>query len=121
EVRQGFLDEVLSFPQDTDWLVHELYQEIAEELGIIMLWPEYSRYVIDLNRSPDGKSLYPDGRRETSVVPRVSFAGTALYKAGREPDITEIERRVKSYHAPYYQKIAALIADLRKNHQHVLF
>jgi N-formylglutamate deformylase len=50
---------------DTDWHVPRLY-EAGRALGATFLIAEYSRYVVDLNRPPDGTPLYP-GQAETGV------------------------------------------------------
>ena len=41
---------------DTDWHLEQLY-DFADELGASVLVATHSRYVIDLNRPPDGASL----------------------------------------------------------------
>lgn len=56
---------------DTDWRVDELY-DFAGNLGATVLKANYSRYVADLNRPPDGASLYP-GRLVTDVCPLELF------------------------------------------------
>ena len=43
---------------DTDWHLERLY-DFADELGASVLVATHSRYVVDLNRPPDGSSLYP--------------------------------------------------------------
>ncbi len=48
-------------PDDTDWFVDQLY-DFAPEIGITMITAKYSRWVIDLNRSPESRPLYSDGR-----------------------------------------------------------
>ena len=52
---------------DTDWHVAELY-DFARELGASMLVANYSRYVVDLNRSASDDVLYP-GQLVTGPVP----------------------------------------------------
>ena len=42
---------------DTDWHIERLY-DFARDLGAGMLVATHSRYVIDLNRPPDGSVLY---------------------------------------------------------------
>jgi N-formylglutamate deformylase len=43
---------------DTDWHLPRLY-EFAKAMGASILVATHSRYVVDLNRPPDGASLYP--------------------------------------------------------------
>ena len=103
---------------DTDWFVHELYS-FAPELGITVIHARYSRFVIDLNRDPEGKKLYADGRAETSLVPVTTFGLARLYR-GAEPDETEIARRRRTYYDPYHQQVAALVQELKGEFPHVL-
>ena len=42
---------------DTDWYVDRLYG-FAERMGASIISATYSRYVVDLNRSPQSESLY---------------------------------------------------------------
>jgi N-formylglutamate deformylase len=104
---------------DTDWHVGRLYGALAETLGASLLRPLASRYVVDLNRPADGHALYP-GRRETGLVPTISFAGEALYAEGAEPDAADIQRRVDTYWQPYHAAIAQELERLRQAHGHVV-
>ena len=56
---------------DTDWHMDRLY-DFARELGAGMLLATHSRYVVDLNRDPLGKPLYP-GADNTEVCPTSRF------------------------------------------------
>ena len=50
-------DHILQLP-DTDWYVDQLYQ-FATELGIPLIYANYSRYIVDLNRQlPGQQQLY---------------------------------------------------------------
>jgi N-formylglutamate amidohydrolase len=42
---------------DCDWHLDRLYA-FAKRLGASILTPTYARYVVDLNRPPDGANLY---------------------------------------------------------------
>jgi N-formylglutamate deformylase len=103
---------------DTDWHVDQLYG-FARELGASILVPNYSRYVIDLNRPRDGAALYP-GQRETGLVPTISFADEALYLEGAEPDHAEIADRVRHYWQPYHDALSAEIGRLHARHGRVV-
>ncbi len=92
---------------DTDWFIPQLYQ-FAGELGATIIRATHSRYVVDLNRPPDGEPLYP-GRRETGVCPIETFAGDDLYGAGDEPSPEEIAARLQRYWQPYHDQLLALI------------
>jgi N-formylglutamate deformylase len=99
---------------DTDWYIPELYN-FAGELGAGVLRATHSRYVVDLNRPPDGAPLYP-GRRETGVCPVETFDGELLYPAGDEPSQGEIESRLERYWRPYHDRVATLIAERVARH-----
>jgi len=88
---------------DTDWYVDRLYN-FLDDLGASVLTAKYNRYVIDLNRGPDGAALYP-GQNETEICPTTSFENKALYLDGKLPDEAEIKRRQKLYWQPYHDKI----------------
>lgn len=100
---------------DTDWRVHELY-DFAPAAGITLIRARYSRFVVDLNRDPEGKKLYADGRAETGLVPFKTFGQHAIYEAGAEPAAPQIAARVKAYYDPYHAEVAALLAALKAEH-----
>ena len=88
---------------DTDWYLDRLY-DFADELGASVLKANYSRYVIDLNRAPDSKPLYPDANN-TELVPTSTFTEKPLYKRGRNPSSDEILERREAYWIPYHKCI----------------
>lgn len=99
---------------DTDWHLDRLYA-FARELGASFLWARYSRYVIDLNRSPDDGNLYP-GQTKTGLCPTHTFDGQSLYRDGGEVSDTERERRRQAYWQPYHDKLRAEIGRLHAGH-----
>jgi len=99
---------------DTDWQVSRLYG-FAAAVGASILRPVYSRYVVDLNRPPDGAALYP-GAPNTGLCPTASFAGESLYQTGAEPDPDEIEARRARYWQPYHKQLRETLAALRARH-----
>ena len=103
---------------DTDWNVHRLY-DFAAELGVSLLTPRYARYVIDLNRSPEGQALYP-GASNTELCPTTTFQHRPIYRDGEVPDEAEIAERRRLYWQPYHDKIAATLATLKGLHGRVL-
>jgi N-formylglutamate deformylase len=103
---------------DTDWDVDLLYAA-AGELGVTTLRPTYSRYVVDLNRDPNDKPLYP-GARTSSVCPTETFAGEALYAPGDAPDRDEIAMRIATYWQPYHDALSAQIKRIRARHGYVI-
>jgi N-formylglutamate deformylase len=77
---------------DTDWHMPQLY-DFAKALGASILVATHSRYVIDLNRPPDGASLYP-GQSVTGLCPVDGFDSKPLYASkDLEPDEAEVARR----------------------------
>ncbi|HVX05192.1 MAG TPA: N-formylglutamate deformylase [Rhodanobacteraceae bacterium] len=103
---------------DTDWHVGKLYA-FAHELGASVITPHWSRYVVDLNRDPEGHKLYP-GRTETALVPVTTFAGQPIYAAGDEPHEKEIALRTAMYWQPYHDALAGELQRLREQHPRVV-
>lgn len=103
---------------DTDWHVSRLYA-FVRELGASFILPEYSRYVVDLNRPPDDISLYP-GQNTTGLCPVVQFTGEPVYLPGQEPAPDEIAQRVDRYWRPYHDALASEIARIKAAHGHVV-
>jgi N-formylglutamate deformylase len=97
---------------DTDWYMDRLYA-FAEKLGAYILIPEYNRYVVDLNRDPDGVDLYP-GANSTELCPTTSFDLSPLYKNNSAPNGEQISQRVIDYWQPYHQILASTLQSLRQ-------
>src|SRR4051812_25974096 len=94
ELKNEFDQEMIKAPDDTDWFVDQLY-DFAPAMGMTMITANYSRWVIDLNRDPESKPLYTDGRIITGLCPTTDFLGKPLYRDHRgEIDRTEISRRL---------------------------
>lgn len=91
----------------TDWHLAALY-EFLPRLGITVLVAEVSRYVVDLNRDPHERPLYP-GRFETTLVPRWDFTGEEIWRVPPTPD--EIAARCETYFRPYHRRLQALLED----------
>lgn len=99
---------------DTDWHLERLY-DFADELGASVLVATHSRYVVDLNRPPDGASLYP-GQNVTGLCPVDTFACTPLYANGTGPDDAEIAARRDAIWVPYHQQLRAELDRIRAVH-----
>lgn len=107
-------DEAQGVP-DTDWHLERLY-EFADEMGASVLLATHSRYVIDLNRPPDGASLYP-GQSVTGLCPVDSFDNQPLYRdPADEPGEAEITERREAIWAPYHAQLAQELARMRTAH-----
>jgi len=111
DLAAGMTAEARTVP-DTDWYLDRLY-DFAGALGVTILKARYSRYVIDLNRDPEGKPLYT-GASNTELVPTSSFDDAPLYDAGAVPDAAEIARRRDAFWTPYHDTLAATLAGLRQ-------
>ena len=66
------LTEPAKVRPDTDWHIDRLYRDIAEELDATVVTAKYSRYVIDLNRDPDGASRNSARRRYLTIPSSIS-------------------------------------------------
>jgi N-formylglutamate deformylase len=103
---------------DTDFHLPRLYEFLAGR-GVSVLSATHSRYVIDLNRAPDGSILYP-GASNTELCPTSRFDFAAVYPHGAEPDAREIERRVAKYWQPYHAQIEESLARIKARHGYAL-
>lgn len=100
---------------DTDWHLERLY-DFADDLGVSVLAATHSRYVIDLNRPPDGSSLYP-GQSVTGLCPVDGFDSTPLYQdPSGQPDPTEVEERRMRIWQPYHDQLESELARIRSLH-----
>ncbi|WP_420558727.1 N-formylglutamate deformylase [Roseovarius sp.] len=98
---------------DTDWHIHALYAGLVGDVTTVRT--TIHRYVIDVNRDPEGASLYP-GQNTTSLCPVTDFDGLPILKKGAEPDAAEIARRREAYHAPYHAALAEELERVRNIH-----
>lgn len=99
---------------DTDWHLDQLYA-FAKGMGASILMATHSRYVVDLNRRPDGASLYP-GQNVTGLCPVDTFDESPLYLPGQAPDEAEIQRRTDAFWRPYHDQLASELARLKATH-----
>jgi len=121
ELSGHFDPELAAAPDDTDWHLDRLY-DFASELGVTVIHARYSRWVIDLNRDPDGTPLYDDGRAITELCPTRDFEERPIYsKRELEPDNEEKDRRIREYYRPYHDRIDSIVADLKDKFPNVVF
>ncbi len=104
--------------KDADWWIDRLY-DFASSLGVTTVRTTMSRTVIDVNRDPGGRSLYP-GQATTGLCPTETFDGEALYRQGLEPDAAEIARRLATWFHPYHHAVDIEIARLKAMHSRVV-
>jgi N-formylglutamate deformylase len=98
---------------DTDWHLPRLYDFLGE-LDATVVTASFSRYVVDVNRPPDGANLYP-GRDTPKLCPTDTFGREPLYPGG-DPDEAEVRRRVGEVWAPYHRRLAAEVERVRSRH-----
>ncbi len=98
EIANQFADQDIAAELMTDWALDELYTFLPA-LGVDVIHATHHRFVVDLNRPPDARPLYP-GRFETGLVPTESFQGEPIWR--RAPSAAEIERRLTQFHRPYH-------------------
>ena len=96
---------------DTDWHIERLYA-FARDLGAAMLVATHSRYVIDLNRPPDGSVLYANASN-TELCPTTRFDLKPVYRDGLAPDDAEIRDRIQRYWRPYHDRLAVELQRLK--------
>jgi len=112
EMRARMSDVGRSIP-DTDWHVAKLYEFVAN-MGANVLVANYSRYVVDLNRSADDAELYP-GQVATGLCPQQTFAGESIYRSGTVGD-SEKAHRIEQYWRPYHAHLRETLDALRAKH-----
>jgi N-formylglutamate deformylase len=117
DLRGGYVQRALA-SEDTDWHLDKLYDFVGE-MGASVLTPIYSRYVIDLNRSPENIQLYT-GTNNTELCPTHFFSGDVLYREGAAPDDAEITRRRDRYWRPYHDALNAELQRLKSIHGYAI-
>jgi N-formylglutamate deformylase len=103
---------------DTDWHVEKLYA-FARNADITLFVATHSRYVVDLNRDPGGRALYP-GADNTELGPTRTFANEPMYSPGDEPDSAEIAQRCSEYFTPYHAVLAGEIERVQARHGYAI-
>ncbi|MDO8296183.1 MAG: N-formylglutamate deformylase [Caulobacter sp.] len=102
---------------DTDFEQPALY-DFAAALGATTITARWSRLVIDVNRPPDNRPLYP-GQWGAGLVPDETFLGEAVYRDG-PPDEAEIAGRRERFWRPYHGALALAVATALDRHGHAL-
>lgn len=120
ELTGEYVPHLMAAPDDTDWFVDRLY-DFAPRLGITVISAVYSRWVIDLNRDPENKPLYSDGRIITELCPTTNFLGEPIYVDKREAvNRLEIGRRLDIYYWPYHKQLVHLLESMKSEWGKVL-
>lgn len=115
EVQKLFINQSVAQLPMTDWLLHELY-DFLPELGISFIAANYSRYVIDLNRSLVPIELYP-GRFETKLVADKDFQGNRIFST--YPKNEQIEIYIRTIYRPYHDALDKLLKTSINTHGEV--
>jgi N-formylglutamate deformylase len=116
-LRPLFVERALNV-EDTDWHLEPLYA-FARDLGAGMMVPHHSRYVIDLNRSPENTPMYA-GANNTELCPTRFFTGEPLYHRPFADEAAEIARRREDYWRPYHETLDAELSRLKREHGHAV-
>lgn len=103
---------------DVDWHLPQLYA-FAKAMGASLLSARLARHVIDLNRPPEGTSLYP-GQDVTGLLPLDTFCKEPLYRPGQAPVAAEVEERRQRYWQPYHDALRGELDRLRAAHGSVV-
>lgn len=104
--------------RETDFHVHRLF-DFARELGATTLFATHSRYVVDLNRDPEGANLYP-GKFETGLCPVSDFDRNPIYPEGHNPCAAETLFRRDTYWQPYHNQLKAALETTVARHGRAL-
>ena len=97
--------------QDTDWHVGQLYDFVRDH-GASILVADYSRYVVDLNRSASDEALY-ENQRSTGLCPEATFAGDSIYQPGKGVTAEERAARIAEYWRPYHSQLEHTLREIR--------
>ena len=109
EVRARLASPAMHAQPMTDWHLHRLY-DFLPALGAATIFATVSRFVVDLNRPPQPRALYP-GRFETGLVPLETFQGEQVFSV--PPDAAQVEALRRAWHAPYHARLQALLDETK--------
>lgn len=115
---EGSLSDPARSLPDTDWNLPFLFH-FAVFAGATLMAATHSRYVIDVNRSPDDRSSLSDANLP-GLVPGNTFDGDAVYRAGREPDARTIAERRARYWEPYHDELTERIGAIHERHGYAI-
>jgi N-formylglutamate deformylase len=100
---------------DTDWHIHRLYDGLVEDVTTVRAL--FHRYVIDANRDPGGRSLYP-GQNTTGLVPLTDFDGLGIWRD--PPVVNDIADLLVSFYRPYHVALQAEIDRIKALHGYAI-
>lgn len=114
EVSQD-LNETGLHLSDTDWHLPQLYAGLLPRATTVCA--EFHRYVIDANRDPTGKSLYP-GQPTTDLIPATDFDGQPIWRRG--PDAAHRTQWIVKYHEAYHIALRQALIRARDRHGYAI-
>lgn len=103
---------------DADWHVPQLYA-FAVGMGASLMVATHARYVVDLNRDPQGAALYP-GADNSELVPLAGFDSAPLYRPGCTPTVADVAERCAQYWTPYHAALTQRLARIRARHGYAI-
>jgi N-formylglutamate deformylase len=84
-----------------DWGTREIFGSLH---AADILWAQWSRLVVDLNRDPER-------RDEKGVIARLDYSGRAVYRPGMAPIGSGIDERLREYYWPYHLRLREVLAQ----------
>ncbi len=108
-----FSDAARRLP-DTDWHIPRLYA-FLDDMDVTVITATQSRYVIDLNRDPEGRPLYP-GASNTELCPTTTFDDQPIYAQRDGLDDDEVAERRAGIWQPYHARLSEALAEAKARH-----
>tara|TARA_R110001583_G_scaffold113010_2_gene263336 strand:- start:6087 stop:6917 length:831 start_codon:yes stop_codon:yes gene_type:complete len=108
-VKKALTEKAKCLP-DTDWYIPEIYGNLAE-CGVSVISANYSRYVIDLNRSYDDEALYTT--KTTGLFPEILFDESPIFLPDKIPSDTHRSLCKTQIWLPYHQQIERELARIK--------
>jgi len=116
EVESSLVESAKAVP-DTDWHLPILYA-FAKEMGASLLIANYSRYVIDLNRSDDDQPLYVGAT--TGLFPSIFFDGSPLFQEGKAPTQEIRQTYIEQIWRPYHQQLQTELSRIQDEYGYAM-
>lgn len=117
EINARFNSNWLVF-KDVDWHIEKLY-DFATALDATIIRTPFVRTLVDMNRDPNGVSLYP-GMATTEVCPTTTFDGEPLYRKRWNPTRRQVDYRITMFWDCYHAQLDWEIERLRRLHSRVV-
>ena len=103
-IRKNFKRDPKPVLVSHDWYLDRLY-DFLPALGVTVLYANYSRYVVDLERDIAAPNF---GSFMSSIVYEDTMWGKTLYEI--EPTQSEVEGRINQYYIPYHEQLGELLS-----------